>query len=131
MRLELEPEMTVVGEAKDGPSAVRMAADLSPDVVIMDVGMPGGDGIDAAAAIRSATSDARIVVLTIHDDAETRRRAEAAGVSAFVVKQRCGGDLIAAIRGAAEGLSDGGDGPSKVLPDRQPLVRCTEGAKGL
>ncbi len=136
MRLALEPDITVVGEAADGPSAVRMAADLVPDAVIMDVGMPGADGIEAAAAIRAAAPDTQVVILTIHDDPNTRGRAQMAGAAAFVVKQKCGGDLIAAVRRVAgTHRSDGREGPGglpayrddppKVGAAGRPLVRCT------
>jgi|GEM_PF-3532845 len=147
MRLALEPDIAVVGEAADGPSALLLAADLAPDAVIMDVGMPGMDGIEAAAAIREAAPDTRVVILTVHDDPNTRRRAQQAGAAAFVVKQKCGGDLVSAIRRVAgtqpgddrEGDDREGagslpayrDGPPKVGAANRPLVRCTDSMEAL
>lgn len=142
MRLALEPDIAVVGEAADGPSALRLAADLAPDAVIMDVGMPGMDGIEAAAAVRVAAPDTQVVILTVHDDPNTRRRAQMAGAAAFVVKQKCGGDLITAIRQAV-GTRQGDDregpgslpadteGPPKVGGADRPLVRCTDSVEAV
>ncbi len=119
MRLALEPDIAVVGEAADGLSAVRMAADLAPDAVIMDVGMPGTDGIEAAAAVRAVAPKTQVVILTIRDDPITRKRAQMAGAAAFVVKQKCGGDLIAAIRRVAgTHRSDDREGPAGLPTDR-------------
>lgn len=125
MRLALEPDIEVVGEASDGNLAIRMAADLRPDVVVMDVGMPGMDGIEAAACVRAASPGTQVVMLTVHDDSNTRRRAQAAGAAAFVVKQKCGGDLVSAIRRAAGGQPGGDRGCSDILladPTDQPKV---------
>jgi DNA-binding NarL/FixJ family response regulator len=142
MRLALEPDIAVVGEAANGPSALRLAADLAPDAVIMDVGMPGMDGIEAAAAVRVAAPDTQVVILTVHDDPNTRRRAQMAGAAAFVVKQKCGGDLITAIRqavGTSQGYDREGsgsppadrDGPPKVGAADRPLVRCTDSVEAV
>ncbi|MDI6772449.1 MAG: response regulator transcription factor [bacterium] len=130
MRLALEPDIAVVGEAADGPSAVRMAADRAPDAVIMDVGMPGMDGIEAAAAVRVAAPDAQVVILTVHDDPNTRRRAQMAVAAAFVVKQKCGGDLVAAIRRVAGAqMGDDSEGPGSLPADRDdpPKVGAARG----
>jgi len=119
MRLALEPDIAVVGEAADGPSALNVAADLAPDAVVMDVGMPGMDGIEAAASLREAAPGTRVVMLTVHDDPNTRRRAQDAGAAAFVVKQKCGGDLIAAIRRVAGGQPrDDSEGPGSLPADQ-------------
>jgi DNA-binding NarL/FixJ family response regulator len=101
MRLHLEPDMQIVGEASTGREALRLAQSLAPDVVLMDVEMPEMDGIEATAALRLAVSQSAVVILSIHDDAQTRGRAQAAGAVAFVEKRGATDSLLAAIRQAA------------------------------
>ena len=103
MRLELEPDVAILGEAGDGATAVELTKQLHPDVVLMDVEMPGMDGIAATAAIRSVEPRAHVVILTLYDDNVTQARARAAGAHAFVPKHRMEEPLLAAIRGAACG----------------------------
>lgn len=100
MRLELEPWLTVVGEASCGPEAVRAAAETGPDVVVMDVVMPGGDGIEATVALLTADPRVRVVVLSLYDDEATRAAAARAGAVAFVAKHDPQGALLDAIRAA-------------------------------
>ena len=99
--LKYDPELEVVGEAADGAEALRLAREIKPDVVLMDVEMPEMDGIEAAAALRTAVSQSAVVILSIHDDAQTRVRAQAAGAVAFVEKRGATDHLLAAIRQAA------------------------------
>ena len=101
LRLHLEPDMQIVGEASSGREALSMAQALTPDVVLMDVEMPEMDGIEATAALSAAVSTSAVVILSIHDDAQTRGRAQAAGAVAFVEKQGATDHLLAAIRQAA------------------------------
>jgi DNA-binding NarL/FixJ family response regulator len=101
MCLRLEPDIQVVGEASTGREALGMALTLAPDVVLMDVEMPEMDGIEATAALCLARSQSAVVILSIHDDVQTRRRAQAAGAVAFVEKRGATDDLLAAIRRAA------------------------------
>ena len=101
MRLRLEPDIQVVGEASTGREALSLARALSPDVVLMDVEMPEMDGIEATAALRTMASQSAVVILSIHDDARTRVRAQAAGAVAFVEKRGATDSLLAAIRQAA------------------------------
>lgn len=100
MRLTLEPDLVVVGEAGDGAGALSLAAEQLPDVVVMDVEMPGIDGITATEALLASLPQTRVVIVSIHDDCRTRERAEAAGATAFVSKTGCGEDLVAAVRRA-------------------------------
>lgn len=100
MRLELEPDVEVVGEAGNGESAIELVASLDPAVVLMDVEMPVMDGISATMEIQ-ARSSASVVVLSLHDDKDTIRRAKLAGAFAFVAKGRMDDALINAIRSAA------------------------------
>jgi DNA-binding NarL/FixJ family response regulator len=101
MRLQLEPDVEVIGEAGDGLSAVELATQLKPGVVLMDIEMPLMDGIQAAAAIGEGSSGAAVVMLSLHDDAATVARAHKAGAAGFVAKHRMDDGLLTAIRRAA------------------------------
>ena len=101
MRLELEPDLAVAGEAGDGLAAVAVVEDVRPDVVVMDVAMPCLDGIAAAARIRAVSPQTRVVVLTLRDDPATKLRAQTAGAYGFICKHQPPEALIDAIRGAA------------------------------
>jgi DNA-binding NarL/FixJ family response regulator len=103
MRLDLEPDLAVVGEAPDGATAVARAAALRPDVVVMDVAMPDLDGVAATAMVRATAPECAVVILSLHGDAATRARAMAAGAAAFVEKQAAEPALLDAIRRAAAG----------------------------
>ena len=98
MRLTMETDVEVVGEAGSGEAALRLVRSLSPDVVLMDVEMPGMDGIDATAALRAAAPQVAVVVLSLYDDARTRARAREAGAAAFVAKHQAKTTLLATIR---------------------------------
>ena len=102
MRLGLEEDIWVVGEAADGATAVDLAGLLLPDVVLMDVNLPVVDGITATRELTARVPQAAVVILSLHDDQETIDRARAAGAVAFVGKQQMDGDLLGAIRMAAE-----------------------------
>lgn len=93
MRLALEPDFTIVDEAKNGIEALKLAQAVQPDVVVMDVEMPEMDGITAAKALRTMAPPVTVVMSSIHDDARTRYRAKTAGAAAFVGKQE-GVDLL-------------------------------------
>jgi DNA-binding NarL/FixJ family response regulator len=100
MRLEIEPGMLVVGEAEDGAAALAMATLLAPDVILMDAEMPGMDGITATKQLCETACRCAVIVLTLHDDAGTRARAEAAGAAGFVAKHHIDTTLLDAIRRA-------------------------------
>jgi DNA-binding NarL/FixJ family response regulator len=102
MRLNLEPDIEVVGEAGDGEEAIEMARELCPRVIVMDVEMPGMDGI-AATTTLCGQQEFRVVMLSLHDDKQTRQRAADAGASGFVAKTRMDECLLGAIREAAAG----------------------------
>ena len=112
LRLGLEPDIDVVGEASDGNDAVALATHLRPDVVIMDIAMPILDGIDATRELRTHAPSSAVVILSLHDDAATRNRARLAGAAAFVAKHEADHSLLEAIRGAAAiGTHHGGQSP--------------------
>lgn len=95
----------LVGEAADGEEAVRLAAELDPDVMLMDVQMPGRSGVDATAAIVAAHPDVAVVVLTMFEENATVAAALRAGARGYLVKGASGDDLRAAIVAAAEGAA--------------------------
>ena len=102
MRLTLESDITVVGEASNGKEAMTLVQQLAPDIVLMDVKMPEMDGIEAAAVMRASTPQSAVVILSIYDDVSMRARAHAAGAAAFVTESRAIEVLAAPIRQTAE-----------------------------
>jgi len=88
----------VVGEAASGVEALNLAQRLDPDVIVMDVAMPGMNGITATEHLREVVPLVPVVMLSIHGDAATRARACAAGAAAFVEKQASVEDLLCTIR---------------------------------
>ena len=95
--------LDVVGEARDGDEAQQLAVRLRPDIVLMDVSMPGADGITVARRLRSRAPETRVVVLTMHDDADLLERAWAAGVVGYLVKDASGADVVDAVRRVHQG----------------------------
>jgi DNA-binding NarL/FixJ family response regulator len=87
----------VCGEAKDGREAVEYAAKLKPDILLLDIGMPNLNGLDAARQIIAADPDARILILTVHDSEQTVREVLAVGARGFLLKSDAGRDLVAAV----------------------------------
>jgi DNA-binding NarL/FixJ family response regulator len=118
MILEAETDITVVGEAGDGAAAVSMAAALRPDVVLMDVRMPGVDGIDATAAITAAGGAAKVLILTTYDLDHYVYAGLRAGASGFLLKDAPPADLLAAIRTIADGAAVLAPSTTRRLIDR-------------
>ena len=139
--LKLSDDIEVVGEAANGLEAIEAARALSPDVILMDIAMPGLGGLEATLEIRKENPAAKILVLTQYEDREYIRRFLKAGVSGYVLKKSAGSDLTATIRavnrgglvldpevareamreqssGAASGSSD----PYETLTDREKQV---------
>lgn len=103
MVLEAEGDLTVVGEAGDGASAVALAGELKPDVVLMDVRMPGLDGIGATRQIVADDPGCRVIILTTFDLDDNAFGGLRAGASGFLLKDVRPAELLAAIRGVAAG----------------------------
>jgi DNA-binding NarL/FixJ family response regulator len=101
--LEIQPDIELVGEVADGAAAVASAAALRPDVVLMDVRMPGTDGITATAAITRSQHPTRVMILTTYDLDEYVFDALAAGASGFLLKDARPEDLVSGIRTIAAG----------------------------
>jgi DNA-binding NarL/FixJ family response regulator len=115
MVVEAQSDLSVVGEANNGREAVAMAAALKPDVVVMDIGMPSLNGIEAAREIRKALPDTQIVMLSMHSDEGYVLRALKAGAKAYLLKDSAEADLAQAIRAAAAGKSFFSPAVGKVL----------------
>jgi DNA-binding NarL/FixJ family response regulator len=101
--LEAEDDIEIVAEADDGLSAVALASVHQPDVVVMDVRMPGGSGVEACRAIRDKRPDAQVIMLTSFSDDEALFNSIMAGAAGYVLKQIRGHDLLDAIRTVGSG----------------------------
>ena len=98
-----QPDMTVVGEADDGLEALVKAAELKPDLVLMDISMPGGDGLEATRQIKAALPDTVVVVLTVHSDEEKLFQAVKNGAQGYLLKNIRSEAMLDLIRGALRG----------------------------
>jgi DNA-binding NarL/FixJ family response regulator len=101
--LGAEPDLEVVGEADSGPRGEALAASLSPDVVLMDLRMPGGDGVESVGRITAAGLPCRVVVLTTYETDRDILRAVEAGAAGYLLKDATRGELADAVRAAARG----------------------------
>ncbi len=101
--LERRSDIQVVGEAADGREAVRLASQLCPDVVVMDVSMPLLNGIEATRHIRRDCPDVRVLILTVHESQEYVAQLLAAGASGYIIKKAGGDELLNAIHAVARG----------------------------
>ncbi len=112
-----EPDFQVVGEAGNGRQAVEMAREMKPDVVVMDIGMPDLNGIEACRQILSDLPDTHVVMLSMHSDEGYVLRALKAGARAYLLKDSAEADLARAIRAAASGKSFFSPSVAKLLLD--------------
>lgn len=126
--LEAQRDIEVVGEAEDGVVAAARCRALAPDVVVMDLTMPGSGGITATEDIRRECPNTQVVVLTMHDDEAYLRMARLAGAAGFVLKRSLATELIRAIRAVQNGKSHypAGELPRPIQNDRAPLDVITE-----
>jgi DNA-binding NarL/FixJ family response regulator len=103
MVVESQPDLTVVGEAADGLQAIDAAVELRPDVILLDVRMPGLDGVTAAGRIRAALPATRILMITTFDFDEYAFAALRAGANGFLVKDAPAAEMLVAVRGVLRG----------------------------
>jgi DNA-binding NarL/FixJ family response regulator len=101
--LDAEPDLSVVGEASSGAEGVARAAELTPDIVLMDLRMPGGDGVEATGRILAAAPTTRVVVLTTYEADRDILRAIEAGACGYLLKDASPAELAGAVRAAARG----------------------------
>jgi DNA-binding NarL/FixJ family response regulator len=113
--IDQQPDLSVVGEADDGRQAVELAKSLKPKVVVMDIGMPNLNGIEAARQITAMHPDRAVIMLSMHSDEGYVLRALGAGARGYLLKDSATTDLVQAIRAVVEGKSFFSPAVSKVL----------------
>ncbi len=101
--IDNQPDMTVVGEASNGAEVLQQARKLRPEVILLDLNMPGGDGLSTIAPLRALLPDSRILILTMHDDAQYLQDALQAGAAGYVLKRAADAELLLAIRAVLNG----------------------------
>ena len=123
--LEEQPEWRVVAEAGNGLDAVSLAADLQPDIVILDIGMPKLNGLEAARQITKKAPEARVLILSMHADEVHITKAVEAGAAGYLVKDSADRELVNAVTATAEGKSYFSPAAAAVLLDeyRRALAR--------
>lgn len=139
--LALESDLEVVGEAPDGNAGVKLAKELSPDVVVMDLNLPGLNGVDATHAITQACPSSRVLVLSMYGGPEHVRPAVRAGASGYLVKGTGVSELVSGIRAVSRGepwfshgiaailLRDPDGGAGSLTPREREVLRYV--AEGL
>ena len=126
--LEEQPDWQVVAETGNGRDAVRLAADLQPDVVILDIGMPQLNGLEAARQIARRLPSARVLVLSMHADEVHITKAVEAGASGYLVKDSADSELVKAVTAVAHGMSYFSPAAAAVLLDEYRKSRAGRGA---
>jgi len=101
--LNTEVDFKVVGEASDGEQALRLAQNLQPDIILMDISMPGPDGIQITQQITEKVPGVRVLILTVHEDKSLLQAAIRSGASGYILKQAVESELVNAIRSVARG----------------------------
>jgi DNA-binding NarL/FixJ family response regulator len=113
--LEDQSDMAVIGEAADGRRAVELARELKPNVIVMDIGMPLLNGLEATRQIRHDCPAVAVLVLTMHDNEEYVSQLLSAGAAGYVLKRAASSELVTAIRAVAQGQSYLSPAVTKVL----------------
>ena len=101
--LNAESDLEVIGEAASGDEVLRLAAELQPDIVLLDLNMPGPGGIEVTRRLRELLPETRVLVLTVHEDEGLLREAIDSGASGYIIKRAVESELINAIRAVARG----------------------------
>lgn len=145
--LESEPGFTVVGEAATGGEAIELARTLRPDVVVLDISLPGESGLRVAGELRGSVPEARVLILSMHDNTEYVLESVRAGAHGYLLKDTAATELLGAIRAVQRGESyfsppiasrlsavlRGADAPGQTLlghltvRERQVLIGVAEG----
>jgi DNA-binding NarL/FixJ family response regulator len=138
--LSPHPDIEVVGEASDGKQAIEQVEKLDPDVVVMDIAMPGLGGIEATIELKKLGKRAKVLILSQYEDREYVRRLLKVGVSGYILKKSAGAELVNAVRAVARGglvldpevarvameessaTAPGGSDPYETLTDREKQV---------
>ena len=123
--LETQPDIETIGEASDGSEAVRKARKLQPDVIIMDILMPGTDGIEATRQITEALPAVKILILTTSTSSDDLNRAIQAGAAGAVLKSEANKRLLSAIRAIAKGASAISSEVRTMIDDDPPAAELT------
>ena len=105
MILNQEPDMEVVGEAGNGQDALRMVEDLKADIAVLDIAMPGMNGVEVTRLLRQNSPQCRVLVLSMHRDAVYVRETLRTGASGYILKDSIDQDLLTAVRAVAAGQS--------------------------
>ncbi len=127
--LERRPDLEVVGEADNGRQAVEMTSSLNPDVVVMDIGMPGLNGIEATRQIVKGQPGGAVVILSMHSDETYVMRALNAGASAYLLKDSAETDLLRAIQAVSQGKSFFSPRISRILAEDYVRLLQQKGAQ--
>jgi DNA-binding NarL/FixJ family response regulator len=98
-----ESDLDIVGEARDGRTALQLAKDLRPDAAVLDIAMPGMNGLEVAQVLRAEAPEIRVIILTVHEDRAYLRQLLEVGVSAYLLKRSAAEELVRAIHAVAEG----------------------------
>ncbi|MBI2975590.1 MAG: response regulator transcription factor [Chloroflexi bacterium] len=101
--LDAQADLKVIGEANSGSEALALAARLQPDLILLDLTMPGLSGMEALPALRKAAPSARVLILTMHDDVGYLRQALQRGASGYVLKKAADSELVSAVRAVMRG----------------------------
>jgi two-component system, NarL family, response regulator NreC len=101
--LNSEPDLQVIAEAADGDTALDLAKELRPDVLLADISMPGASGIEIARALRTAAPGTRVLIVTMHEDLGLVREAISEGAAGYLIKRAAQEELLTAVRTVAKG----------------------------
>ena len=101
--LNAEPDLEVIAEASDGNDALRLASELRPDIVLLDISMPGPGGIEVTRRLKEALPELRVLILTAHEDESMLREAVQAGAAGYIIKRAVESELINAIHAVWRG----------------------------
>lgn len=101
--LSNEPDLEVIGEAENGATVLRLAKELAPEVILLDISMPELDGIEATKRLKDILPDAKVLIITVHEDESLLQEAIRAGAAGYIVKRAVESELIDAIRAVRRG----------------------------